>query len=116
MKDEEYNQTVSKAWEEGGLGGTGMQQVQQKLGNCQVKLSSWSSRKFGSFEKNIKKKTKLLEILQRNEGPEVWEDIKKLQTEIEVLLEHEDCKWKQRAKQNWYQHGDRIYAFFSCLG
>jgi hypothetical protein len=27
------------------------------------------------------------------------------------LLEHEDTKWKQRAKQSWYQNGDRNTPF-----
>lgn len=28
-----------------------------------------------------------------------------------MLLEQEHCKWKQRAKQNWYQYGDRNTSF-----
>lgn len=45
-------------------------------------------------------------------GPDQWEAIKKLQGEIEFLMEREDLRWKQRSKQNWYQNGDRNTPFF----
>lgn len=35
-----------------------------------------------------------------------------LQSEIDFIMEHEDIKWKQRTKQNWYQQGDRNTPFF----
>jgi hypothetical protein len=39
-------------------------------------------------------------------------EIKHLQQEIEFLLEQEDTRWKQHAKQNWYREGDRNTPFF----
>lgn len=39
-------------------------------------------------------------------------DIKKIQEEIDVLLEQEDLRRKQRAKQSWLQHGDRNTKFY----
>jgi hypothetical protein len=50
--------------------------------------------------------------MQLNEGPDQREAIKKLQDEIEILMKQEDLRWKQRAKQNWYQNGDRNTQFF----
>jgi hypothetical protein len=38
--------------------------------------------------------------------------IKELQEEINFILEQEDIRWKQRAKQNWYQYGDQNTPFF----
>jgi hypothetical protein len=84
----------------------------QKLVWCQKKLTAWSSRKFREADKELKKKTKALEELQLQEGAENWREIKKLQGEIESILEQEDIKWKQRAKQNWYHNGDRNTPFF----
>jgi hypothetical protein len=60
----------------------------------------------------LKEKTKALELLQRDEGPENVEVIKRLQGEIEYILEQEDVKWKQRGKQNWFREGDRNTQFF----
>lgn len=53
--------------------------VLQKLAKCQTQLTTWSSSKFRGAGKELKKKTKLLEELQRHEGAENWEDILKLQ-------------------------------------
>jgi hypothetical protein len=89
-----------------------LQNVQQKLNTCQADLTRWSRRKFGDTEEKIKEKTKKLEVLQRSEGPEQREEIKVLKGEIDYLLEQEDVKWKQRAKQNWFQYGDRNTPFF----
>jgi hypothetical protein len=58
---------------------------------------------------------KQLEILQRNETVMDGQEIKELQQEIDFLLEQEDIRWKQRAKQNWYRNGDRNTPFFSHL-
>jgi hypothetical protein len=38
--------------------------------------------------------------------------IRLLQSEISEILEREDMRWKQRAKQNWYAHGDINTQFF----
>jgi hypothetical protein len=38
--------------------------------------------------------------------------MKRLQDEINFILEQEDIRWKQRAKQNWYQYGDQNTPFF----
>jgi hypothetical protein len=46
------------------------------------------------------------------DGPEHSEAIKILQQDIDKLLEFEDTRWKQRAKQSWYRDGDRNTPFF----
>ena len=51
-------------------------------------------------------------MLQRDEGHENSERIKKLNGKIELLLQQEDLRWKQRAKQNWYKSGDRNTQYF----
>jgi hypothetical protein len=53
-----------------------------------------------------------LEVLQRSESPENSDAIKNAQGEIEKLLEQEDLRWKQRAKQNWYKNGDQNTQYF----
>lgn len=89
-----------------------MQRLQQKLLLCKSDLRKWSWQKHGSIEMAVKEKTRKLELLQRNEGPWNFEEIKVLQGEIAFLLEQEDMRWKQWAKQNWYQNGDRNTPFF----
>jgi hypothetical protein len=63
----------------------------------------------------LKIKMKQLASLQSRECPDLVEAIKKLQGEIDGIMEREDIKWKQRAKQNWYREGD-WNTVFSCMG
>jgi hypothetical protein len=60
----------------------------------------------------IKNKTKALAELQELDGLKHNEAIKALQQEIDTLMEFEDTRWKQRAKQSWYRDGDRNTPFF----
>jgi hypothetical protein len=59
-----------------------------------------------------KKKTKRLLELQSHEPPAVDANIRQLQSEIDTILEREDLRWKQKAKQNWYRHGDHNTQYF----
>jgi hypothetical protein len=61
---------------------------------------------------SMKRLTRRLEVLQRNEHPGNLATVAELQQEIDHLLEMEDIWWKQRAKRTWYQHGDRNTQFF----
>jgi hypothetical protein len=54
----------------------------------------------------LKKKTKRLEELQRDEIIEDREEIIRLKKEIDYIMEQDDYKWKQRAKQHWFKEGD----------
>ena len=68
--------------------------------------------KYGNAKKIIKNKTKELKALQLHEGLEHWGDISRIKAEIETIMEQEDVKWKQKAKQNWYKNGDQNMPFF----
>jgi hypothetical protein len=85
--DKEYNTVLEEAWSHEEHGGTALQVVQGKLDHYQRVLSRWSGKKFGSSNKLLKKKTKLLEELQSHEKPEVWDEIMTLKKEIEFILE-----------------------------
>ncbi|GLT72480.1 hypothetical protein SLA2020_444110 [Shorea laevis] len=94
------------------FGRNAMQEARMKLSSCQEALTRWSSAKYCNVEKAIREKSKTLAALQQNEGPGTLDRIQRLQGEIDHLLEMEDIKWKQRAKQNWYRQGDRNTKFF----
>ena len=89
-----------------------MMTVKRNLKQCQSPLQGWSQWKYGNLNELVKKKTKQLAQIQQREGDGDQEEIKKLQIEIDQLLEHQDIKWKQRAKQHWYQKGDKNTPFF----
>jgi len=112
--DVECRTLIAAEWENDILGGDSMHDVQRRLSACQHTLSRWSLEKFGNAEKQLKLKTKQLADLQSRACPENAGagDISKLQGEIDGILEREDIRWKQRAKQNWYRSGDRNTQYF----
>jgi hypothetical protein len=112
MLDDEYNGIVQQAWDEGELGDTAITTARLKLANCQADLKRWSRKKFGNADRELKKKRKQLLELQSSFRVGVAADVKRLQDEINFILEQEDIRWKQRAKQNWYQYGDQNTPFF----
>ena len=112
MLDEEYNGIMQQAWDEGDSGDTAITTAILKLANCQADLKRWSGKKFGNANRELKKKRKQLLQLQSLPGTSFATDIKRLQDEIDFILEQEDIRWKQRAKQNWYQYGDQNTSFF----
>lgn len=105
--EEEYQQIIEEAWN-----AVPTENTRSKLSKCRTSRLRWSKGKSGRIVVFIKQKTKELEVLQQQEGPKNSEEIRKLNGEIEVLLEQEDLRWKQRAKQNWYKSGDRNTQFF----
>ncbi|XP_062158001.1 uncharacterized protein LOC133865598 [Alnus glutinosa] len=98
---EDCAEVIKKAWSEVGGTGSPMQDILQKLRQCQQALSCWSSFEFGSFTRSLKGLTRRLEGLQDKENPSNLEEIKLLQQEIHQLMEMEDIRWRQRAKRNW---------------
>jgi hypothetical protein len=110
--DSECMEVITDAWNDEGLGGAPMREVQRRLTSCQRALTLWSGRKFCNVPKQIKRKTPLLEELKRRENPTLIAEIKTLQAELDELLAREDIQWKQRAKQSWYQSGDRNTKYF----
>ena len=52
----------------------------------------------------MEKKMSLLKSLQEEEGMTKLGKIKKLQAEINKLMEEEDLKWKQLAKEHWLKN------------
>jgi hypothetical protein len=112
LADEESREVITSTWNDCLGGGSSIQMVQQKLEMCKSALRRWNGKKYGCAEKAIKEKSKKLEILQENERGGDGPEIKKLQMEIDFLLEQEDIRWKQQAKQNWYCQGDRNTQFF----
>jgi hypothetical protein len=63
-------------------------------------------------EDQIKAKSNDLLALQASEGQVGNEEEKKLKADLNSLLEQEELKWRQRAKENWLKNGDRNTKYF----
>jgi hypothetical protein len=59
----------------------------------------------------VKKERELL-LLQMQEADFNIEKENQIKDDIQNLFEHEDIKWKQRAKKSWLQSGDKNTKFF----
>jgi gluconate kinase len=86
--------------------------VKEKIQKCQQANIQGNGLHKGQTEKLITQKTKLLEELQDGDGILDLENIHKLQQEVSDLLEQDDVKWRQRAKENWLKHGDKNSKYF----
>lgn len=72
-----------------------------------------AARNLSDTAKELEEKIKLLQKMQKGEedmGAVV--EIKRLDGKTTVLLEKEDLKWYQRAKNNWYNLGDKNTKLF----
>jgi len=110
--DPECNDISKAAWEQETLEPNKLKDVQVRLSACQRDLARWSSAKFGRDAELLKQKSRRLLELQGANNPCLIEEINQAQKDIDQILEREDFKWKQRAKQNWYSNGDRNTKFF----
>ncbi|XP_042988614.1 uncharacterized protein LOC122316144 [Carya illinoinensis] len=102
---------LRRAW---GNNGSLNQTVIGLLNNSRMAFQIWSKMKKQRNGKEVEEKTKLLQRLQAEESNENVEEIRKITTELHSLLENEDLWWKQRAKTDWYKHGDRNTKYFNA--
>jgi hypothetical protein len=114
--DIECMESISSAWNNDLNDVAPLKGIRLRLSACQRALSTWSRQKYGNVEENIKRKSAQLATLQRDDSLALVAYIKTLQHEIEELLEFEDMRWRQRAKQHWLQHGDQNTTFFHFWG
>lgn len=104
--DPECRDVIKAAWEKEGGGVCRLKDIHGRLLACQKSLTLWGKRKFGMDAEILKQKSKRLLELQGDNHPNQVEAIKQIQKEINDILDREDIKWKQRAKQNWFCQGD----------
>jgi hypothetical protein len=111
-RDAEYQGLIHYAWEQDRQEGDFILGIHHRLSSCRRELIRWSKSKFGKAKELLKKKKEQLMELQKRSNSSSLEETKALQVEINEILEREDLRWKQRAKQNWYLSGDRNTQFF----
>jgi hypothetical protein len=42
----------------------------------------------------------------------VGKEIKRVKQELQIVLDHENLKWKQRAKAEWLKNGDQNTKYY----
>jgi hypothetical protein len=86
--------------------------VRKRLSGCRMTLQQWVRKQVNSVEDLVKAKSIDLLALQSSEGNTRNEEETNLKADLNSLLEQEELKWRQRAKENWLKHGDRNTKYF----
>lgn len=85
----------------------------EKLKICGVSLTQWASKEFGSIRKRKKELYNQLNNLQLSESCEAnLEEQRRVESELDIVLQHEETMWFQRSRALWLKDGDKNSKFF----
>jgi hypothetical protein len=110
--DEDCHKVIQQTWNENVSSGNSMTDVLQSINRSKASLNGWSRAKFGSTIRTINSLNTRLERLQRQKLPRNLATIKRVQGDLNKLLDMEDMKWRQHTKRNWFNNGDRNTEYF----
>lgn len=89
-----------------------MENIMGKLKSCQRPIKQWVKKQSHATDEIIESRTRDLELMQKGDVPVDLVAERVLKDEIHGMLEQQDLKWKQRAKEDLLRHGDRNTKFF----
>jgi hypothetical protein len=108
-----FSQVVKRVWREKSRCGDIWGALKEKITASQFACRKWRKTIADPTAELIGQKTKELGDLQEEGEASDMEHLNHLQLEVNELLESEDVKWRQRAKQEWLQNGDKNSSFFT---
>jgi hypothetical protein len=115
-KHKENKETIKKIWRVKKTQNNSWAQVKNKLETSKKAIVQWRKKKVQEGDRGVEEKIGRLKNLQEQGGVEVQEDITLLQSEINNILEKEDLKWKQLAKEHWLKLGDKNTKYYhACV-
>ena len=80
---------------------------------CKVKLMRWNKEEFSIVGVKVAELQARLAFLETQPtSPNQIHELRKTRIELNCWLDREDEMWRQRARQNWFQGGDRNTKFF----
>ncbi|XP_040996131.1 uncharacterized protein LOC121242293 [Juglans microcarpa x Juglans regia] len=110
---EECHKIVNEAWKGSVLVQNKLDLAITGLSRCKDKLKKWGKAIANGLSKEHQAKRQQLSYLQKANIGNLTEEIRAKKQELDKLLEEEDKKWRQRAKQKWLREGDRNTKFFT---
>jgi hypothetical protein len=106
---EEYSEVIKQVWGNFLSGTSHWDHLGVKLKGCRNALTQWQRGKKDPKYKELK--TKPLK-LQEHEGLSSREEEKNIQKELQILLDRDDARWRQRAKKAWLKSMDRNTTYY----
>ncbi|XP_035544579.1 uncharacterized protein LOC118347976 [Juglans regia] len=100
-KKQECKELIKRVWGASITGCNTMSSLKLGLAHCRNQLTHWSKAVRGDHKKQLSLKRDMIQELQNISHGDFNETIKGLQAEVDVILEDEDFKWTQRAKEKW---------------
>jgi hypothetical protein len=110
-REEALAEEVKLAWE-GHSRPRDLGAVATNLSGVMDCLQDWSKKNVGSVSKRIEKLRKQLENINRSTFQHNQEEKRRIERELDSLLEQEEVYWRQRSRINWLKEGDRNTIFF----
>ena len=83
------------------------------LERCKAKLMRWNKDEFGNVGAKVTNLQARLAFLENHPtSPNLIHALRNTRIELNCWLDREDEMWRQRARQNWFQGGDRNMNYF----
>jgi hypothetical protein len=82
------------------------------LQKCTKTIQVWVKKTVHAPKNLIREKTCALEKIQGEKGDRDREEEAELESAIHNLMQQEEAKWKQWAKEDWLRNGDRNTRYF----
>jgi hypothetical protein len=111
-KNKEHGAVIKQVWRPKKRWEHPWQTIQSNLSGCRRSLKQWVRVQKNLVEQTVIEKLKELHSIQTAVLEDTWEEEYRLNDEINNLLEREDLKWRQRAKESWLQFGDHNTMYF----
>jgi hypothetical protein len=114
--DESCKEVIQQAWRKNGANGTRWEQLGSKIEGCITALKKWRRTTKNNLQVSISKLQRRLLQLQSREDRTANLEVKKIQTDLQGLLDEEEVWWRQRAKEDWLKMGDRNTKYYhACV-
>ncbi|KAK3184896.1 hypothetical protein Dsin_032182 [Dipteronia sinensis] len=107
----ECRKLVSDNWG-GNIRRNDMVDVDFRLLRCARKLAIWNQSNRWALRRDIDNRKKELSAASKNIKQGSWKEIRRIECQLDKLLEKEECYWKQRSRQDWLKSQDCNSKFF----
>jgi hypothetical protein len=106
-KNEEIKKLIHETWAERGPSHDPWVGFKRKIHKSQRVIKKGVKKSQPLTKKLIIEKTTKLAAIQKEDNPLNMQVEKELKEELYVMLEQEELKWRQRAKENWLRDDNR---------